>query len=80
MIIMSVTDDTIWSITLESSITILEASFKLIYDVYNTGIIYNAQHTLNYLNTNIYSYLETSGGQSYNIYLNAIHFFNNSVY
>ncbi len=32
------------------------------------------QHTLknvkNCLNTNIYSYLETSGGKSYNIYLN----------
>ncbi len=33
----------------------------------------------NYLNTNIYSYLETSGGQSYNIYLNVVHFFNTSV-
>ncbi len=41
------------------------------------------QHTLknvsNYLNTNIYSYLETSGGQSSIIYLNAVHFFNTSV-
>ncbi len=26
------------------------------------------------LNTNIYSYLETSGGQSYNLYLNIVHF------
>jgi hypothetical protein len=33
----------------------------------------------NYLNTNIYSYLETSGGQSYNIYSNVVHFFNTSV-
>jgi len=33
----------------------------------------------NYLNTNIYSYLETSGGQSSNIYLKAIDFFNTSV-
>ncbi len=31
------------------------------------------------LNTNIYSYLETSGGQSSNLYLNAVHFFNTSV-
>jgi hypothetical protein len=31
-------------------------------------------------NTNIYSYLETSGGQSYNLYLNVVHFFNPSVY
>jgi hypothetical protein len=30
----------------------------------------------NCLNTNIYSYLETSGGVSYNIYLNVLHFFN----
>jgi hypothetical protein len=41
------------------------------------------QHALknvnNYLNMNIYSYLETSGGQSYNIYLNVGHFFNTSV-
>ncbi len=33
----------------------------------------------NYSNTNIYSYLETSGGQSSNLYLNVVHFFNNSV-
>jgi len=34
----------------------------------------------NRLNTNIYSYLETSGGQSYNIYLNVVYFFNTSLY
>ncbi len=28
----------------------------------------------NYLNTNIYSYSETSGGQSSNLYLNVVHF------
>ncbi len=28
----------------------------------------------NYLNTNIYTYLETFGGQSYNLYLNVVHF------
>jgi hypothetical protein len=33
----------------------------------------------NDLNTNIYSYLETSGGQSSNTYLNVVHFFNTSV-
>jgi hypothetical protein len=32
-----------------------------------------------YLNTNIYSYLETSGDQSSNLYLNVVHFFNTSV-
>ena len=38
------------------------------------------QHTLknvnNCLNTNIYYYLETSGGQSSNQYLNVVHFLN----
>jgi hypothetical protein len=42
------------------------------------------QHALknlnNCLNTNIYSNLETSGGQSSNPYLNDVHFFNISVY
>ncbi len=33
----------------------------------------------NCFNTNIYSYLETSGGQSYNPYLNVVHFFNASL-
>ncbi len=33
----------------------------------------------NYLNTNIYSYLETSGGQNTNIYLKVVHFFNTIV-
>jgi hypothetical protein len=32
----------------------------------------------NCLNTNIYSYLETSGGQGYNLYLNFVHFVNTS--
>jgi len=29
----------------------------------------------NCLNTSIYSYLETSGGQTSNLYLNVVHFF-----
>jgi hypothetical protein len=33
----------------------------------------------NCLNTNIYSYLETSGGESNNLNLNVIHFFNTSL-
>ncbi len=41
------------------------------------------QHTLknvnNHLNINIYSDLETSGGQSSNLYLNVVHFFNTTV-
>jgi hypothetical protein len=32
-----------------------------------------------YLNTNIYSYLETSVGQSSNLCLNVVNFFNTSV-
>jgi hypothetical protein len=40
-------------------------------------------HTLksvnNCLNANINSYLETSGGQSSNLYLNVVHFLNASV-
>ncbi len=33
----------------------------------------------NSLNSNIYSHLETSGGQSSNLYLNATYFFNDCV-
>ncbi len=33
----------------------------------------------NCLNNIIYSFLETSGGQNYNLYLNVVHFFNTSV-
>jgi len=31
------------------------------------------------LNINIYSYLETSVGQSFKLFLNVVHFFNTSV-
>jgi hypothetical protein len=31
------------------------------------------------LNTNIYSSLETTGGKSSHLYLNAVHFFNTNV-
>jgi hypothetical protein len=37
------------------------------------------QNANNGLDTNIYSYLETSGGQSSNLYLNVVQFFNTSV-
>ncbi len=40
---------------------------------------YDLKNLNNCLNTNIYSYLETSGGQSYNVYLNFVHFFNTRV-
>jgi hypothetical protein len=56
-------------------------------EVVNTLAYYDTdtmeQHTLknvnNCLNTNIYSYLETSGGQRSNPYLKVVHFFNNRV-
>jgi len=37
------------------------------------------QNVNNCLNTDIHSYLETSGGQSSNLYLNVVLFFNTSV-
>ncbi len=41
------------------------------------------QHALknvnNYLNTNIYSYLATSGAKRYNLYINVVHFFNTTL-
>ena len=33
----------------------------------------------NCLNTNIYSYLETSGGQISNLHFDVVHFFNTTV-
>jgi hypothetical protein len=44
-----------------------------------SGTAYFNKNVNNYLNTNIYSYQETSGGQSSNLYLNLVHFFNTSV-
>ncbi len=35
---LSVSDASIWSVTLESSIMFLEALFTLLYDVYSTGV------------------------------------------
>jgi hypothetical protein len=35
----------------------------------------HALENVHCLSTNIYSYLETSGGQSSSVYLNAVHFF-----
>ncbi len=48
-----------------------------------TTLVLMEQHTLqnvnNCLNTSIYSYLETSGGQSSHPYSNVVHFFNTRV-
>ncbi len=50
----------------------------------NVGILTMKQHALrnvnNCMNTNIYSYLETSGGQSSDPYFNDVHIFNTSAY
>jgi hypothetical protein len=46
------------------------------------ALFYETEHSKksnNCLNTNIYSYLETSGGKSYTLYLNVVHFINTSV-
>ena len=43
------------------------------------GTVCFKKNVNNCLNTNIYSYLETYGGKSYNIYLNVVHFLNTSV-
>jgi hypothetical protein len=59
-------------------------------NAYKTFFIWNntttntmKEHTLknvsNCLNTNIYSYLETSGGQSSDLYLKDVHFFNITI-
>ncbi len=49
----------------------------------SVAVVTMEQHTLkivnNCLKNNIYNYLETSGGQSFNLYLNALHFFNAGV-
>ncbi len=50
------------------------------YFTIDNGVCLMEQNALknvdNCLNTNIYSYLETSGGQSSNLYLNVVYFFN----
>ncbi len=51
--------------------------------VFIVMLIAMEEHTFknenNYFNVNIYSYLETSGGQSSNLYLNVVHFFKTRV-
>jgi hypothetical protein len=45
----------------------------------NEEQLIEADNQNNGTNTNIYSYLETSGGQSSDLYLNVVHFLNDSV-
>ncbi len=55
----------------------------IICDAITWSIAYNGtvrfKNVNNCLNTNIYSYPETGGDQSYHLYLDAVHFFNTSV-
>jgi hypothetical protein len=66
---------------------------NLLYHYYKYVLYYSKYHIIvvhfngtaclkninKFLNTNINSYLETSGGQSSDLYLNVAHFFNASV-
>ncbi len=60
---------------------LLKVKFKKCYLYFGTlaSLWTMEQHPLNNvnncLNTNIYSYLEISGGQNSNVYLNVVHFF-----
>jgi hypothetical protein len=61
-----------------------EHKWQLYSDTINFGVTSTMEeHTLknvhNCFNTNIYSYLETSGSQSSNLYLNVVYIFNTSV-
>ncbi len=49
---------------------------KMCYFLLINGTLRNVN---NFLNNNIYSYLETSGGQSSNLYLKVVHFPNTNV-
>ncbi len=50
-----------------------------LFSLYSLNGTARFKNVNNYLNTNIYSYLEASSGQSSNLYLNVVHFFNTSV-
>ncbi len=54
------------------TVTIYKTTYEILMIVMGQ---YTSKNVNNCLNTNIYSYLETSGGQSFNLYLNVIHFF-----
>ncbi len=62
-----------WTIDYDKIISIMPA---LTFLMEQYGSLKNVN---NCLNTNIRSYLETSGGQNSNLYLNVVHLFNTSV-
>ncbi len=79
---LSVSDATIWSVTLESTITIIEASFSLTYDVSTSHDETIVNGTAQFKNCNKlfeYQHSETSGVQCSNLYLKGVHFVNTSV-
>ncbi len=45
----------------------------------SNGAAHHLKNVNNCLKTNIYSYLETSGGQGSNLYSKIVHFFNTGV-
>jgi hypothetical protein len=47
--------------------------------LYRLNLVLNKDVLFHCLNSNIYSHLETSGGQSSSLYLNVVHFFNTGV-
>jgi hypothetical protein len=54
-------------------------SGEKVFELYDTMEQRTLRNVNNCLYTNVYSYLETSGGISYNPYLNVVHFFNTRV-
>jgi hypothetical protein len=54
-------------------------ALETVFDSKGNGTACIKKNVNDCLNTNIYSCLWTSGGQSYSLYLNVVHFFNASV-
>ncbi len=58
----------------------MQSNYENCFIVVYSRILQSASKNVNnQFNTNIYSYLEASGGQSCNLYLNVVQFFNTSV-
>ncbi len=66
-----------WCFILSVWTKYLQLHFNIIIRYHNGTAHF--KNVNNYLNNKIYSSLETSGGQSSNIYLNVVHFFNTSA-
>ncbi len=66
-----------------SSKYIVNLSLMITYLKYKPLFYFNGtlylKNVNNYFNANIYSYLETSDGQSSNLYLKVVHFFNDNA-